>query len=187
MPAGARRAALPTTLRPMLTTMVTTPPAGDDWIHEIKYDGYRMLARIARGRCTLFSRNGRDWTAALPQVARDLARLPVRQDGRWRGRRAHAHGRSRFQLLQNALAAPKVRRRFRLRSAVRRRRRPARRHAGRARACAAWSATGSAWCGSAPKPPAAAANSSGSRACCTEGYREAGGLDLRDGSARATG
>ena len=46
-------------------------------MHEIKYDGYRMLCRIADGEVQMVSRNGKDWTAAFPSVAHALARLPV--------------------------------------------------------------------------------------------------------------
>jgi bifunctional non-homologous end joining protein LigD len=43
---GARRAALPATVKPALAMLVDEAPAGDDWLHEVKFDGYRILARI---------------------------------------------------------------------------------------------------------------------------------------------
>ena len=97
----------PKLLRPMLATLVDRVPAGDGWLHEVKYDGYRMLARLTRGTCTLHSRNGRDWSASLPQVARDLARVRV-QDAWIDGEVVvvDENGRSSFQRLQNALADP---------------------------------------------------------------------------------
>ena len=53
------------------------PPDGDDWLHEIKYDGYRLLARIENGDVRLITRNGLDWTGKFPALARALAELPV--------------------------------------------------------------------------------------------------------------
>ncbi len=100
-------AALPSRLQPMLATLVANAPTGDDWVHEIKYDGYRMLAHIAKGKCALFSRSGKDWTATFGQVARDLLLVDVREawiDGEVVV--VDAQGRSRFQMLQNAIAEP---------------------------------------------------------------------------------
>jgi bifunctional non-homologous end joining protein LigD len=106
-PAGARRARLPTTLAPMLATLVKSTPAGEGWLHEIKYDGYRMLARIERGKARIFSRNGKDWTTALRPIATALASLPL-TSGWLDGEIAitDAKGRTSFQRLQNALASP---------------------------------------------------------------------------------
>jgi bifunctional non-homologous end joining protein LigD len=109
VPDGAKKTSLPDYVAPMLTTLVSEPPAGGDWIHEIKYDGYRLVARIERGRARLFSRNRKEWTASLPQVARDLARLPVQTA--WVDGEVvvlDESGRSSFQGLQNALADPKA-------------------------------------------------------------------------------
>ncbi|WP_158929712.1 DNA ligase D [Acidisphaera sp. S103] len=59
---GAKRAPLPTFREPMLATLVATPPAGDRWLHEIKFDGYRLQARIEAGKVKLLTRSGLDWT-----------------------------------------------------------------------------------------------------------------------------
>ncbi len=102
-----RRSALPAAIAPMLATLAKEAPEGDGWLHEFKYDGYRILARIDRGRVRLVTRNGNDWTRSFPTVARDLATLPVETawlDGEMVV--VDAHGRTRFQALQNALAAP---------------------------------------------------------------------------------
>ncbi len=56
-PAGAKKAPMPATLAPVLATLVAHAPDGDDWINEIKYDGYRMLCRIDGGRARMYSRN----------------------------------------------------------------------------------------------------------------------------------
>src|SRR3954468_858888 len=51
-----------------LPTRGTKVPTGPDWIHEIKYDGYRMLVARKHKRVRLFSRNGHDWTARYPWI-----------------------------------------------------------------------------------------------------------------------
>ena len=106
---GAKAAKVPANLSPMLTTLVKTPPNGDEWLHEIKYDGYRMLCRIDNGKVQLVSRNGKDWTAAFEAVAEDLAKLPVR--AAWIDGEVvviDAAGRTSFQALQNALSGTKT-------------------------------------------------------------------------------
>jgi bifunctional non-homologous end joining protein LigD len=74
---GVKRAALPEFVEPELATLSAEAPAGSDWLHEIKLDGYRILARIERGRAQLLSRRGNDWTARLPSIASALGSLPV--------------------------------------------------------------------------------------------------------------
>jgi bifunctional non-homologous end joining protein LigD len=61
-----------------LATLVTEPPAGDEWVHEVKLDGYRILARLDHGRARLVSRNGKDWTDEFPAVAAAVEGLDVR-------------------------------------------------------------------------------------------------------------
>ena len=105
---GAKAAKIPSTLLPTLATLVASAPAGDDWLHEIKYDGYRMLCRIEKGKARLVSRNGKDWTEAFASVADDLAKLPVRDA--WIDGEVvvlDSAGRTSFQALQNALTANK--------------------------------------------------------------------------------
>jgi len=75
---GAKRAALPAKIAPELATLVDGPPnTGDDWIYEIKFDGYRMLARVDAAGARFFTRNGHDWTSKLPHLARDLAAMKL--------------------------------------------------------------------------------------------------------------
>ncbi|MHC5113930.1 MAG: DNA ligase D [Planctomycetota bacterium] len=74
---GARAADCPDVLAPQLCTSVRRAPEGDDWLHEIKLDGYRLLARLHAGDVRLFTRNGHDWTERFPNVARALADVPL--------------------------------------------------------------------------------------------------------------
>ena len=59
----------------MLATLVDAIPTGDDWLHEIKYDGYRMLCRIDKGKVRVFSRNGKEWTGALGGITDAIGEL----------------------------------------------------------------------------------------------------------------
>jgi bifunctional non-homologous end joining protein LigD len=104
---GARRAPLPKFVQPQLATLVEHPPEGDGWLHELKHDGYRILARIERGRAQLFSRNARDWTEKFPAVATALGRLAIEQailDGEVTV--LLPDGTSSFQALQNFGSSP---------------------------------------------------------------------------------
>jgi len=102
LPAGARRAALPARMTPQLATLVDRMPAGEaEWIYEVKLDGYRLLARLDRGRVRLFTRNGIDWTARLQPLADALATLKL--DNGWIDGELvmlDEKGRSDFQRLQ---------------------------------------------------------------------------------------
>jgi len=94
---------LPTWIAPQLATLVAAPPPGDDWVHEIKLDGYRILLRVARGRVRLLTRNRLDWTDRFPSVAEAAAALPVKEallDGEIVA--LDAAGVSSFQALQQA-------------------------------------------------------------------------------------
>ena len=94
--------ALPTHLTPQLATLVDQAPSGD-WQYEIKFDGYRILARIADGQVRLITRNGHDWTARLPRQAKALAALKL--DGSWLDGEMVVlddQGLPDFQALQNA-------------------------------------------------------------------------------------
>ena len=75
--AGAVRARLPASPRPELATLAEAAPEGADWQHEIKFDGYRMMARVVSGKVRMLSRNGKDWTGRFPKIEAALARLPL--------------------------------------------------------------------------------------------------------------
>ena len=67
----------PQWMQPQLATLVDEVPEGEGWVHELKYDGYRMLCRIERGGVQLFSRNGQNWTEKFSPHARAAAKLDV--------------------------------------------------------------------------------------------------------------
>jgi bifunctional non-homologous end joining protein LigD len=60
---------------PCQAVLVDTPPSGSSWIHELKYDGYRILARCVAGEVRLWSRNGLNWTERLPLIATGIREL----------------------------------------------------------------------------------------------------------------
>jgi len=75
--AGGRKARMPAKLLPQLATLATSAPQGEAWLHEIKFDGYRILARLANENVTLTSRNGLDWTRKFPEIAAALKRMKL--------------------------------------------------------------------------------------------------------------
>ncbi|WP_439599234.1 DNA ligase D [Falsiroseomonas sp.] len=69
-------AAVPPFVEPQLCRLVAAPPAGKDWLHELKIDGYRLQLRIEGGRATLRTRTGLDWTDRFPAIAEAAKALP---------------------------------------------------------------------------------------------------------------
>jgi ATP-dependent DNA ligase len=65
----------PGNIEPCIPTRAAKPPVGPQWIHEIKHDGYRLIARKRDGRVRLFTRNGFDWTDRYPRISEALAAL----------------------------------------------------------------------------------------------------------------
>lgn len=96
------------TYRPQLARLVKHAPEGDEWLHEMKYDGYRIGCRIRGGSVTLISRNGKDWTGAFPKIAEAAGRLGIR-DALLDGEVAVVlpDGRTSFQALQNVGGGPR--------------------------------------------------------------------------------
>jgi bifunctional non-homologous end joining protein LigD len=89
-----------------LATLVDRAPEGDDWLHEQKFDGYRIVADRQGAEVRLLSRRFKDWTAAFPSVAAAVAELPVARvvlDGEVCV--FESDGRTSFQALQNARSA----------------------------------------------------------------------------------
>jgi len=91
---------------PQLATLVADAPDGDSWLHEIKYDGYRIGCVVRRGKAQLISRNGNDWSERFAEVAAAAAALPV-TSAQLDGEVAvlMPNGVTSFQALQNALGA----------------------------------------------------------------------------------
>ena len=86
-----------------LATLVDQPPEGPEWLHEQKFDGYRIVAVRDRAGVRLLSRRFKDWTAEFPTVAEAIARLPVERivlDGEVAA--LLPSGITSFQALQNA-------------------------------------------------------------------------------------
>jgi len=101
-PVAKRADALPEQLAPQLATLVDRAPEGD-WQYEIKFDGYRMLARIRDGDVRLFTRNGNDWTDRLPRQVKALQTLKLKDS--WLDGEVvslNGEGLPDFQALQNA-------------------------------------------------------------------------------------
>jgi len=99
-----KKTALPATFQPQLAVLAASPPPSpDDWLYELKFDGYRLLARIDKGKVRCFTRNGHDWTDKLPVIAKALAKLPT--DSAWLDGEITVEGGNGapdFQALQNA-------------------------------------------------------------------------------------
>src|SRR5690348_8917934 len=104
--AGARAApASSDFFKPELARLRESPPKGEQWLHEVKWDGYRILAAIADGELNLWSRNALPWNHRLPDIAQSLASLGLhsaRLDGELIALDAHGH--SDFNALQQTLS-----------------------------------------------------------------------------------
>jgi bifunctional non-homologous end joining protein LigD len=103
-PRGKAKEPLPDFIAPQLATLVSRAPPDAGWAYEVKYDGYRMLARCVDGDVRLVSRNGNDWTRRLAPLAAAMARLKLGEcwlDGEIVV--ADEHGKTSFQALQRAL------------------------------------------------------------------------------------
>jgi len=104
--AGARDRPLRAGFKPQLCTLEATPPRGEEWLHETKWDGYRLLVDLDGGKALLRSRNDLDWTTKFAEIAAAIEALPVasaRMDGELIA--LDARGRSDFSALQRALEA----------------------------------------------------------------------------------
>jgi len=97
------QASPPACIKPQLAKLIEKAPDGPDWLHEIKFDGYRMHARLDAGRAQILTRRGNDWTAKYPAIAEAIAGLPAQNaylDGELCG--VLPDGRTAFNLIQNA-------------------------------------------------------------------------------------
>lgn len=101
-PVSKYSARLPAQLSPELATLASAPPSGD-WLYELKFDGYRILARFMNGEVRLFTRNGNDWTDRLPLQVEALQKLDI--ENSWLDGEVvvlNDAGLPDFQALQNA-------------------------------------------------------------------------------------
>jgi bifunctional non-homologous end joining protein LigD len=101
---GVRKAAMPEFVFPQLATLVTKPPDGDEWFHELKFDGYRMICHLNRGKTLFWSRNQKDWSNKFPNVAKAMKKFPATTaivDGEIVI--VDKKGRSSFQMLQQSM------------------------------------------------------------------------------------
>ncbi|MGY2732532.1 DNA ligase D [Sphingomonas sp. UYP23] len=90
---------------PQLCTLVDSVPSGNQWLHEVKYDGYRALIAVAKGKATVFTRSGLDWTDKFQDIADAVAKLPVKTallDGEIV---AFKDGKPDFSTLKNAISS----------------------------------------------------------------------------------
>ena len=90
---------------PELCRVRDEPPAGDEWLHEVKWDGYRIVATVVKGKVKLWSRNAIEWTHKVPELAEAIASLKLRSaqlDGEMIVLR---DGRDSFNALQSRLSA----------------------------------------------------------------------------------
>jgi len=93
----------PTWIKPQLAKLVEKAPDGPDWLHEIKFDGYRMHARLDASRAQILTRRGNDWTDKYPTIAKSIAVMPAQNaylDGELCG--LLPDGKTAFNLIQNA-------------------------------------------------------------------------------------
>jgi bifunctional non-homologous end joining protein LigD len=94
---------MPGFIKPQLATLKSMAPKGDQWLHEIKYDGYRVQVHLNRGRKKVFTRNGLDWTKRFTEIAGALA---IPGEAIIDGEVVVVHeGRTNFSELQAELAA----------------------------------------------------------------------------------
>jgi bifunctional non-homologous end joining protein LigD len=98
---------MPTFVAPQLAKLMKAPPVGSDWVHEVKFDGYRMQMRVDGGKARLRTRKGLDWTERFPEIAKEGRALPdCIIDGEICA--LNREGSSDFGLLQNALSDHKT-------------------------------------------------------------------------------
>jgi len=73
---SSKHAAMPTFIAPQLCKFADRPPTGPDWVHEIKFDGYRLQLRIENGEATLRTRKGLDWSEKFSAITKEAQRFP---------------------------------------------------------------------------------------------------------------
>lgn len=106
---GAKKASFPGFIEPCLALLAEKPPAGDGWLHEIKFDGYRVMVSIDGTNIRVLTRSGLDWTERFPGIAEAFENFPAKSalvDGE--AIIEDEHGVSSFSALQEALSERKT-------------------------------------------------------------------------------
>jgi bifunctional non-homologous end joining protein LigD len=101
---GAHKASMPEFIPPQLATLVDKPPEGDNWFHELKFDGYRLICHLDNGKIRFWTRNRKDWTAKFPHLGKAVKSLPVKSailDGEIVA--VDSSGHTSFQKLQQSI------------------------------------------------------------------------------------
>jgi bifunctional non-homologous end joining protein LigD len=98
---------MPGFIAPQLARLMAHPPSGANWVHEVKFDGYRTQALVEKGKAKLLTRKGLDWTERFPEIAADCSKLSdCIIDGEICA--LNKEGASNFGLLQTALSDRKT-------------------------------------------------------------------------------
>jgi bifunctional non-homologous end joining protein LigD len=101
---GARKVTMPEFIPPQLATLVDKPPPGDQWFHELKFDGYRLQCHLQGSQVRLWTRNENDWTLKFPSLVKAVKALRLKSailDGEIVA--LDASGRASFQRLQQSI------------------------------------------------------------------------------------
>ena len=101
---GARKVSMPEFVPPQLATLTDKPPSGEAWLHELKFDGYRLLCHLEGRQVRFWTRNRKDWTAKFAAVGKAVKALPLKSailDGEIVA--LDEKGRASFQRLQNSI------------------------------------------------------------------------------------
>ena len=102
--AGARKVAMPEFVPPQLATLVDKPPSGNEWLHELKFDGYRLLCHLENRQVRFWTRNRKDWTTKFVNVGQAVKTLGLKSailDGEIVA--LDPSGRASFQRLQQSI------------------------------------------------------------------------------------
>lgn len=100
----ARKKPIPNSMQPELATLIEKPPIGDDWLHEIKFDGYRLLCFVKDKKIKFLTRNQKDWTEKFKELQLEIQNLNLKSailDGEIIA--VNQKNRSDFQLLSNSI------------------------------------------------------------------------------------
>src|SRR4026208_28438 len=101
---GARKMSMPEFIPPQLATLTDKPPSGEEWFHELKFDGYRLLCHLEGRQVRFWTRNRKDWTTKFASVGKAVKALPLKSailDGEIVA--LDPSGRASFQRLQQPI------------------------------------------------------------------------------------